>query len=84
MATKYTKEDYENSMENFFEYEVICNNSECPSVNKIQSKIRAETIYPYIFCGGCGQQVLNIKRSDSEDWELIDDAFTFFAEIGLI
>lgn len=78
-----TQEQYDNSAGLYFTYDALCKNSECKSFDLIQENIVAETIYPYIFCGGCNAQILNLKREDG-DWEVIEEAFSYFGKMGAL
>ena len=78
-----TQEEYDNSAGQFMTYEVRCKNSGCSSYNFEYGDVQAETIYPYIMCGACGEQILNLKQEGS-NWVVIEDARTFFQEIGML
>jgi hypothetical protein len=78
-----TQENYNASAGQFFNYEVRCNNPECFSFNFVYGDVQAETIYPYILCGSCGDQILNLKKEGS-DWVVIQEARAFFQEIGML
>jgi hypothetical protein len=75
-----TQEEYDNSAGQFVIYEVRCDNPECSSFNFEYGGVQAETIYPYIMCGACGEQILNLK-ADGEEWKVIQEAFSYFGEM---
>lgn len=75
-----TQEEYDNSAGQFVTYDVRCENSGCSSFNLEYGDVQAETIYPYIMCGSCGSQILNLK-AQGQDWQVIQEAFSYFEEL---
>ena len=78
-----TQKEYDESAGQYFTYDALCKNPDCKSVDLIQEGIVAETIYPYIFCGGCGNQILDLKP-EGGDWTVIEEAFSYFGKMGAL
>ena len=78
-----TKEDYDNSAGQYFIYEIKCTNQNCSVYNNEYGDIQAETIYPYIICGSCGEQITTIKQNGF-DWITVEPARNFFNKIGML
>lgn len=78
-----TQADYDASAGQYFTYEVRCDNPQCSSFNLEYGGVQAETLYPYIMCGACGNQILNLKQEGS-DWVVIEEARSFFEKIGML
>jgi hypothetical protein len=76
-----TQEQYDNSAGEFITYEVSCQNLECSSYDLEYGNVRAETIYPYIFCGSCGNQILKLK-AEGKEWTFIEEAFSYFSKLN--
>ena len=78
------EEEYIATSDVSYTYYVVCKNDQCPSYNLEYGNVLAETEYPYILCGPCGQQTTNLKRYGDSEWSVIEDAQTFFSRIGTI